>query len=179
MLYYVCDTSTSHLGHQNFDQEVRGGSGKVKICLELAKFAFRVLWRPLNGSRVPEIDSNLSGAVGGTIWGPFQDYLNHSGASGGLRSHVWGRFWRSVPLAANLVKILWIRMAFTCVRHIVLLFMFNSHLLGHFRPSKERWNRAMQLGENYHFFGGDFQFLWGDYHFWGPIPLLAATIYWG
>ena len=141
-----------------------------QICLQSS---------PLNGSRVPKIDSNLSGAVGGTIWGPFQDYLNHSGASGGLRSHVWGRFWRSVPLAANLVKILWIRMAFTCVRHIVLLFMFNSHLLGHFRPSKERWNRALQLGENYHFFGGDFQFLWGDYHFWGPIPLLAATIYWG
>ena len=56
-----------------------GGSGKVTICLELAKFAFRVLWRPLNGSRVPEIDSNLSWAVEGTIWGPFQDYLNHSG----------------------------------------------------------------------------------------------------
>ena len=175
MLYYVCDTSTSHLGHQNFDQEVRGGSGKVKICLELAKFAFRVLWRPLNGSRVPEIDSNLSWAVEGTIWGPFQDYLNHSGPLEDSEAMSGADF--DVPFPPLQT---WSRFCGSkCVRHIVLLFMFNSHLLGHFRPSKERWNRAMQLGENYHFFGGDFQFLWGDYHFWGPIPLLAARIYWG
>ena len=135
MFYYVCDTSTSHLRRKKFDQEVRGGSGKVKICLELAKFAFRVLWRPLNGSRVPEIDSNLSWAVEGTIWGPFQDYLNHSGPLEDSEAMSGADF--DVPFPPLQT---WSRFCGSkCVRHIVLLFMFNSHLLGHFRPSKESW----------------------------------------
>ena len=44
------------------------------------------------GSRTPEMDSNQSGAVGGTIWGPFPGSLTHSGTSRGLRSHKRGSF---------------------------------------------------------------------------------------
>ena len=36
------------------------------------KFGFEALQKTLNGSRTPEMDSNQSGALGGTVKGPFQ-----------------------------------------------------------------------------------------------------------
>ena len=88
------------------------------------------------------MDSNLSGAPGETIWGPLPGSLNPSGASGGLRSGA--DFDLPFP-PANVVKILWIEMACTGVPHIVLHISCSTRTFwGHFRPSKESWNCAMQ-----------------------------------
>ena len=103
------------------------------------------------------MDSNLSGAFGGTIWGRFQGSLTH------LRS----------PEGSEAISDFVYRNGlYMCPTHSSTYFMFNSRLLGAFRPSKLNWNRLLQLGGIYHFLGG-------DYHFWGAISLLAVRIYWG
>ena len=54
---------------------------KVKIWPRMGlSYGVGALYRPLNGSRTQEMDSNQSGAVEGIIWGPFQGSLNHLGA---------------------------------------------------------------------------------------------------
>ena len=45
-------------------------------------------WFSLQSLRLPGIDSNQSGAIGGNIWGPIQLSLTQLGASGGLRSQI-------------------------------------------------------------------------------------------
>ena len=118
------------------------------------------------------MDSNLSGAVGGSL-GFISGVLDLFNGPGGLRNHLWGIFRPSVTPPTNLIKILWIEMACTSVRHIVQHISCSTRTLwGHFRPSKASWTHVLQLGGNYHFLGEDYQF-------WGAISLLGARIYWG
>ena len=113
------------------------------------------------------MDSNQSGAVGWTIWGPFQGSLALLGASGGLRYHFWGILTFRDPLA-NLVKILWLEMAclYRCP-HIVLHISCSTRTFwGHFRPSKVRW-KHIAIGGKLSLFGGKIITFWGRYPYWG------------
>ena len=58
----------------------------------------------------PEMDSNQSGAVGRTIWGPFQGSLTRLGTSGRLQSQIQailGQILIFPDPPANSVKFLW------------------------------------------------------------------------
>ena len=85
----ICGTPVQAiLDQKKADQVNRGGSGKVKILPRMGlSYGFRALLRPLNGSRTPEIESNHSGAVGWTIWGPFPGSLTNLGASRVSETH--------------------------------------------------------------------------------------------
>ena len=86
------------------------------------------------------MDSNQSGAVGGSIWVHFRVHWPIWGPLDGSKAKFrpfWGRFWPSLTPHANSVKSLWSQMACTGVPHIVLHILCSTRTCwGHFRPSK-------------------------------------------
>ena len=122
------------------------------------------------------MDSNLSGAVGGTIWCSFQGSLTQSGASGGLRSHFWGRFWPSVTPPANMVKILWIEMVFTGVPYIALHISYLTQTFWvHLRPSNLSWNHALQII----IIGGQYPYWWQGFNVGKRFSFSGGISDWG
>ena len=69
------------------------------------------------------MDSNQSGAVARTIWGPFQGSLTYLVTSGRLQSQIqalMGQILTFPDPPCHLGQILWSQMACTGVPHIVL-----------------------------------------------------------
>jgi len=58
--------------------------------------------------------------VSGTYYNPFQGLFTHSGAWGGLRSHILTKNWPFLTPPANPVKFFWLKMPSKCVPWIVL-----------------------------------------------------------
>ena len=58
--------------------------------------------------------------VSGTYYNPFQGLFTHSGASGGLRSHILAKKWPFLTPPANPVQFFWLKMPSKCVPWIVL-----------------------------------------------------------
>ena len=87
-----------------------------------------------------EMDSNQSGAVGETIWDPFQGSLTHLGASGRLKSQIQaipGQILTFPDPPCQLGQLKWSEMACTGVPQIVLHISYSTRTYwGHFRPCK-------------------------------------------
>ena len=64
--------------------------------------------------------SNHSMVVSGTYYNPFQGLFTHSGAWGGLRSHILTKNWPFLTPPANPVQFFWLKMPSKCVPWIVL-----------------------------------------------------------
>ena len=58
--------------------------------------------------------------VSGTYYNPFQGLFTHSGAWGGLRSHILTKNWPFLTPPANPVQFFWLKMPSKCVPWIVL-----------------------------------------------------------
>ena len=86
------------------------------------------------------MDSNQSGAVGETIWDPFQGSLTHLGASGRLQSQIQaipGQILTFPDPPCQLGQLKWSEMACTGVPHIGLHILCSTrNCLGQFKPFK-------------------------------------------
>ena len=74
----------------------------------------------LNRTKRLKLISNHSMDVSGTYYNPFQGFLTHTGASGGLRSHILAKKWPFLTPPANPVQFFWLKMPSKCVPWIVL-----------------------------------------------------------
>ena len=99
-----------------------------------------LIYKGCNALKGQEMDSNQSGAVGRTIWGPFQGSLTHLGTSGRLRSQIQGVLGQISTFPdppTNSVKFLQSQMACTVVPHILLHILSSIRTYwGYFRPCK-------------------------------------------
>ena len=86
------------------------------------------------------MDSNQSGAVGETIWDPFQGSLTHLGASGRLQSQIQaipGQILTFPDPPCQLSQLKWSKMACTGAPQIVLHISYSTRTYWrHFRPCK-------------------------------------------
>merc|ERR1711952_1681 len=86
------------------------------------------------------MDLNQSGAVGETIWDPFQGSLTHLEASGQLQSQIQailGQILTFPDPPCQLGQLKWSQMACTGVPQIVLHILCSTRTYwGHFRPCK-------------------------------------------
>ena len=99
-----------------------------------------IIYKGCNASKGQEMDSNQSGAVGETIWDPFQGSLTHLGASGRLQSQIQaipGQILTFPDPPCQLGQLKWSEMACTGVPQIVLHILCSTRTYwGHFRPCK-------------------------------------------
>ena len=74
----------------------------------------------LTKTKCLKLISNHSMDVSGTYYNPFQGLFTHSGAWGGLRSHILTKNWPFLTPPANPVQFFWLKMPSKCVPWIVL-----------------------------------------------------------
>ena len=92
--------------------------------------------------------------VSGTYYNPFQGLFTHSGAWGGLRSHILTKNWPFLTPPANPVKFFWLKMPSKCVPWIVLQVLSSTCTSrAPLRPPK-RPSKAKN-GQKISFFGPD------------------------
>ena len=75
--------------------------------------------------------------VSGTYYNPFQGFLTHSGAKGGLRGHILTKNWPFLTPPANSVQFFGLKMPYKCVPWIVLQVLCSTRTSrGSLRPPK-------------------------------------------
>ena len=98
--------------------------------------------------------SNHSMDVSGTYYSPFQGLFTHSGAWGGLRSHILTKNWPFLTPPANPVQFFWLKMPSKCVPWLVLQVSSSTPTSrGSLRPPK--WRPKAKNGQKITIFGLD------------------------